>query len=179
MNKRTIWCALLWAAAGSSFLGCNDEGAPASVVDPAPDDDGDNGDPMTGDMARVRVWHLAAAAGDVDVLINGEPALEDFEFEANTDYIDVPAGSLDVAVAPAGMSAAIIEDAFALGADERWTIVVAQLQEAGGFAFLPIQEDTSALNAGAIAFRFFHAAYAVPTAVDVHNASDPTLPELI
>lgn len=147
------------------------------------DDMGPSTDDMeVGDTGEIRVWHLAEDAGAVDVFIDGAATLEGFEFEQNTDFIELPAGSYDVAVAPAGAgieAAVITVDGFALGAGERWTIIAAQLDSDaaadGAFAALPV-EETSSPGDGEIAFRVFHAAYAVPAAVNVHNASDPNLP---
>jgi len=183
-----------------AFVGCDDDngddemdsgpGAQDGGLDDAGGDDPDAGDdddagPMMGAMGEIRVWHLAAGAGAVDVFIDGEAALEGFEFEQNTDYIELPAGDHDIAVAPAGMgigAAVITVDGFALGEDEQWTIIAAQLDAdataAGAFTALPILEDTSAPASGNIAFRIFHAAYDVDAAVDVHNLNDPTLPEI-
>ena len=157
------------------------------------DDDGTTsggtGD-MTMDMPAtddgfVRVWHLADSAGDVDVFVNGDAVETGFGFEANTAFIPLPAGNYDVAVAPAGMgigAAVITVDGFALGAGERWTLIATQLDAdpmaADAFGLLPVLEGT-APGSDELAFQVFHAAYAVPSAVDVHNVSDPTLPELV
>ncbi|MEO0323822.1 MAG: DUF4397 domain-containing protein [Myxococcota bacterium] len=157
------------------------------------DDDG-TGTSGMGDMAVdmpaadagfIRVWHLADGAGDVDVFVNGAATLEGFGFEANTDYIELPAGSYDVAVAPAGMgigAAVITVDGFALAAGERWTLIAAQTDAdpaaAGALSILPVLESATAPGSDEVEFQIFHAAYAVPGAVDVHNASDPLLGEI-
>lgn len=188
------WIAVL--AVALAFAGCDeddggtDAGPDASTMtDSGPDvDAGTDAGPDDGGttaQGEIRVWHLAAGAGNVDVFIDGEEALSDFEFEANTDYIPLNAGNHDIAVAPAGMgigAAVITVDGFALGEGEQWTIIASQLDAdataTGAFAALPIQEDTSAPASGNIAFRIFHAAYDVDTAVDVHNLNDVTLPEI-
>ncbi len=156
------------------------------------DDDGTTGtmddmamDMPSGDTGAVRVWHLAEGAGDVDVFVNGDAVETGFGFEANTAYIELPAGSYDVAVAAAGAGieqAVITVDGFALAAGERWTLIAAQLDADpmadGALTIVPVLEGT-APGADEVAFQVFHAAYDVPGAVDVHNASDPTLPEIV
>lgn len=190
------WIAVL--AVALAFTGCDEDdgtdgGVDASMTDSGPDVDAgtDAGPEDAGTdsgvtaQGEIRVWHLAAGAGNVDVFIDGEEALSDFEFEQNTDYIALDAGNHDIAVAPAGMGideAVITVDGFALGEGEQWTIIASQLNEdataTGAFAALPIQEDTSAPASGNIAFRIFHAAYDVSADVDVHNLNDVTLPEI-
>lgn len=173
----------------AGLAGCDDDGSSDDAGVDAGDVMGEDAGTDAGgggDTGQIRVWHLAAGAGDVDVFVDGEAAIEGFGFEANTDYIELDAGSHDIAVAPAGMgigAAVITVDGFALGADEQWTIIAQQLDSdataAGAFSALPIQEDTSAPASGNIAFRIFHAAYEVPTAVDVHNGNDPVLGEIV
>lgn len=181
---------LLLALALALAVGCGDDDGDGTTdaggdedafvpTDAAPTDGG------PGETGMLRLWHLADAAGDVDVFVDGEAFLEGFSFEANTAYTELPAGSYDLAVAPAGegIGAAVIEvDGFALGAGESWTIIASQLDgdatAEGAFAALPILEDTTAPGAGNVKFRLFHAAYAVENAVDVHDLSDLTAPEI-
>lgn len=143
------------------------------------DDDG-GGDP--GPTGELRIWHLAAEAGDVDVFVNGEPFLEGFAFEDVTGFEELDAGTYDVAIAPAGMgigAAVLTVDGFALGEGERWTVAAIQVNEdpqaAGAFAVLPIEESATPPAAGSIRLRAFHAAFAVPQAVDVYEATTPLL----
>ncbi|MFK7991966.1 MAG: DUF4397 domain-containing protein [Sandaracinaceae bacterium] len=195
-TRKFRWLAVL--AVALAFAGCDDDGedmdggTDAAMADAGDEldagrDAGTDGGSDAGTTAQgeIRVWHLAAGAGMVDVFIDGEETLSDFEFEANTDFIPLDAGNHDIAVAPAGMgigAAVITVDDFALGEDEQWTIIASQLDAdtsaAGAFAALPILEDTSAPASGNIAFRIFHAAYDVDSDVDVHNLNDVTLPEI-
>ena len=61
--------------------------------------------------ANVRVIHASPDAPAVDIWVNGAVAIEGLEFGDATDWIALPAGSYDVAVAPAGADAsdAVIE----------------------------------------------------------------------
>ena len=54
------------------------------------------------DEATVRVGHFSTDAPNVDVLVNGETAFEDLAFGQITEYVELPAGSHDVAVTPHG-----------------------------------------------------------------------------
>jgi len=181
---------LAWVCALALATACGDDDGDTTDAGPEEDafvpmEDAGEEDAGPGSTGQVRLWHLADAAGDVDVFVNGEAFLEDFSFEANTAYTELPAGSYDLAVAPAdaGIDAAVIEvDGFALGAGETWTIIATQLDADatadGAFAALPILEDTAAPSAGNVKFRLFHAAYAVENEVDVHDLTVLTAPEI-
>ncbi|MEM1415170.1 MAG: DUF4397 domain-containing protein [Myxococcota bacterium] len=157
------------------------------------DDDGGGGDTDMGmdvtDMGgggggtgEVRFWHLADEAGPVDIFVDGVAIDEGVDFEINSDYIEFDAGTLDIAIAPAGagVGAAVIEASLPLGDGESYTIIAAQLgAEPAAFAALPILEDRSAPADGNVNLRVFHAAYGVPTAVDVHVVDEDTNPEVL
>ncbi|MEM9191346.1 MAG: DUF4397 domain-containing protein [Myxococcota bacterium] len=163
------------------------DGSVDGMVTPDGSPDGSpDGDATVGNMGQIRLWHLAAGAGSVDVFVNGNATLMGLEFEQNTAYIALPAGSYDFAVAPAGSpidDAVITVDGFNLTAGTSWTIIATQLNAdataADAFGALPIEEDTAAPDAGNVKVRVFHAAYAVPSAVDVHNLGDILAPELL
>jgi len=144
-------------------------------------DDG-NGDGGNGPTGALRVWHLAPDAEQVDVFVDGEVFLPGFTFEDNTMITDLPAGSYDIAVAPAGagIDAAVIEvNGFALGEGETWTIAAIQTgRDPNVYAALPIQQEEADPAAGNIAFRVFHASFLVQGPVDVYNLDDPAAPVL-
>ncbi len=52
--------------------------------------------------ARVRVAHFSPDAPAVDIFINGARAIENLSFRRVTGYLEVPAGSYEVGIAPAG-----------------------------------------------------------------------------
>jgi hypothetical protein len=68
------------------------------------DEEHDEGGSMSGDgeTANVRVAHLSPDAPNVDVFVDDEAVLEDVPFRAVSDYLELPAGSYNVKVAPAG-----------------------------------------------------------------------------
>lgn len=170
---------------GDTDAGTRDSGGnvDGGTADGSTIEDGGPGDAGPDPMGQVRFWHLAAAANDVDLFVDGEEAVADFGFENNTDYIDLPAGMHDFAVAPAdaGIDAAVIEvDDFMVAAGASYTIVAAQLdpdpEAEGAFAAIPITDDNSDPASGEVGIRVFHAAYAVGNAVNVHDASGERLP---
>lgn len=52
--------------------------------------------------AMVRVLHASPDAPEVDVYVNGDPAVEGAAFKDITDYLELPAGEHEVAIFPAG-----------------------------------------------------------------------------
>jgi uncharacterized surface protein with fasciclin (FAS1) repeats len=90
---------------------------------------------MPADMAHIRVAHFSPDAPAVDVYINGELSpVQGFEFANMTDWIEVPAGTYNIAVAPAGTSidSAVIGPAdLTFGADS-WTTIAAVGSVAAG-----------------------------------------------
>lgn len=54
--------------------------------------------------ANVQVLHFSPDAPNVDVYVNGEVAISDLAFGANSGYVTLPAGAYEVAVAPSGTS---------------------------------------------------------------------------
>ena len=58
--------------------------------------------------ARVRVLHASPDAPAVDVWVDGSVVFSDLEFEESSDFVEVPAGTYNVAVSPAGLSDPIV-----------------------------------------------------------------------
>ncbi|MEM6957235.1 MAG: DUF4397 domain-containing protein, partial [Myxococcota bacterium] len=130
------------------------------------------------ETALVRVWHLAAEAGNVDVFVDGTAVESDFAFEENTPYLEVPAGerALAVSAAGAGVDAAILNLTANLVAGSRQTVVAIQVDgdeaAAGAFELLVVDESAEAA-ADQLTFHFFHAAFAVPNAVRLFDTANP------
>ena len=80
----------------------------------------------TGD-AEVRVIHASPDAPAVDVFVDGSAVLEDVTFTTVSDYLSLPAGSYDVAVAPAGagVGSAVIDTSLTVDADTDYTVAAA------------------------------------------------------
>jgi len=59
---------------------------------------------MAQDNASIRVGHFAPDAPAVDVYVDGEVVLEDLQFTEVSAFLEVPAGTYSLAVAPTGTS---------------------------------------------------------------------------
>ncbi len=199
MTKEISWLTALLLL-GASLSACGDDDDPGTDAGMTETDGGtdsgtdggggetdggtDGGEPTTG---RVRVWHLADAAGTVDVYVNGTATFEDFEFEQNTAYVELDPGMYDIAVTAADApveDAVITVEGFELAAGDTWTIIAAQLdadaEAEGAFQAIPVSEDATAPADGNIKVQTFHLAYGVEAEVGVFNLTPiaPTLTAL-
>lgn len=118
-------------------------------------------DEMAGGDANLRVAHLSTDAGEVDVYVNGE--LSEFTgvtYPALSDWVTVPAGTYEVAVAPAGTS---IEDAVigpvdvSVSGGEWYTVAAIGYVEDETLTAQVIVEDYSEIPPGQARFTVFHA----------------------
>ena len=109
---------------------------------------------------NIRVGHLSPDPPAVDVYVNGEAAITDLAFPNFTDWITLPAGTYNLAVAPAGTS---IEDAaigpadFDLPGGEFLTISAVGSLEAGTLAPVIASEVFATLGEGEASVTVFHA----------------------
>ncbi|MFB6285668.1 MAG: DUF4397 domain-containing protein [Candidatus Bipolaricaulia bacterium] len=142
-----------------------------------------NGDVITFEppTAQAQFIHNAAdpAADSVDVYLNGELALDDFEFRTATPFVDVPA-VVPVEVGVAGPNSAGVEDTLAsqtvtFASGQAHTVVANGVLDPSSFADNPDGEP--------IGFEFFAASGADSTASSgqvalraVHGVTDaPTI----
>lgn len=95
--------------------------------------------PLANQMARVQVIHNAAdlAAQTVDVYLNGDMLIDDFEFRTASPFIDAPAGvELEIVVAPGNSTSAadgIYTLEATLAADETYVIIANGIVSATGY----------------------------------------------
>ena len=76
----------------------------------------DNSEPAEG-FVKVRLVHAAVSAGNVDVYVTephadlhaAEPLIQEFEFKADSGYLEVPAGDYQVRITVAGTSTVAID----------------------------------------------------------------------
>lgn len=132
------------------------------------------------DMVHIRVAHFSPDTPAVDVFVNGEAAIEALEFPVITDWIELPAGSYNIAVAPAGAgieAAAIGPADFDLPADAWITVAAIGSLEAGTLAPQVLVEDYSDITEGSARVSVFHAIEDAP-AVDVLAGGAPIVPAL-
>ena len=151
--------------------GSDDESADETTGDGDGDGDGDTG--------MLRLVHLGVFPGDtgtgVDIFVNGEASGISFEFKQGTPYVELPAGTYDFDIVPAGGT---IDDSvltvagFELAAGDMWEIVaagyVAPTDGNAAFTVIPLRENGEGIPAGNTRLNVFHtAALAALTPVDV------------
>ncbi|WP_448626044.1 DUF4397 domain-containing protein [Geodermatophilus sp. URMC 64] len=131
---------------------------------------------LAADTATVSILH-AVPNTPVDVYANGQELIPDFQPGTLTDPLELPAGSYDVAVYPAGSEPATTEPA--IKADDVTVpaganaTVVAHLDEGGAPVLTPFVNDTSPVPAGQARVVVRHTAAA--PAVDVRAGGTPVI----
>jgi hypothetical protein len=128
-----------------------------------------------GQPAQVRVAHFSPDAPAVDVYVNDDRVLSGVEYPTVSEYLELPAGSYDFAVRPAGAAASsdpVIEETASVEAGAAYTVAaVGALADIQAAIF---GDDLSAPGSGKAKVRVIHAAPEVP-AVDVAVEGGPTL----
>jgi hypothetical protein len=126
--------------------------------------------------AKVRVVHASPDAPAVDVYLNGDQALSNVSFFTASDYLDLPAGTYQVQVTPAGQpaSAAVIDASATIEAGKAYTI--AATGAVANIAPTIIEDDLTAPAAGQAHVRVYHFSPDAP-AVDVQLADGTKLIE--
>lgn len=124
--------------------------------------------------AMVRVIHASPDAPAVDVLVDGEVAVEGLEFQSGTDYLELPAGDHQFQVVPAGGAAAdaVIDAPATLEAGTWYSVVavglLAEIQP------MIVVDDITEPAEGQAHIKVVHASPDAP-AVDVAVAGGPVL----
>lgn len=130
------------------------------------------------DMAQVRVIHASPDAPAVDVYVNGEQvsALAGVPFFAASDFLSLPAGDQDIAVAPAGTSVddAVISATVTLNAGSAYSIAAVGLLE--NIQAQVYEEDLSPTAEGEARVYVYHFSPDAP-AVDIRLADGTVLAE--
>lgn len=122
--------------------------------------------------SRVRVFHGSPDAPAVDVLVNDAIAFSGVAFESATAYAELPFGTYNVKVVPAGLAAPVVIEAD-LDLLPGATITVAAVNELASIAPLVLTDRTNVAPDQA-AVRFVHASPDAP-AVDVALAGGAVL----
>ncbi len=124
--------------------------------------------------AKVRVIHASPDAPAVDVFVNGDRALTNVPFFTASDYLDLPAGTYRIQVAPTGQpaSAAVIDANATIAAGKAYTI--AATGPVAAIKPTVIEDDLRAPAAGNARVRVYHFSPDAP-AVDVKLAGGDTL----
>lgn len=105
--------------------------------------------------ALVRILHAAQDVPPVDVYVNGNVVLTDVRYLQVSGYLEVPVGSQNVALAPAGTSAAeaVFSTALDIAADKTYSVVAVN---DNGVKAQVVNDDLAALPAGKARLRFIH-----------------------
>ncbi|ACL25028.1 DUF4397 domain-containing protein [Chloroflexus aggregans] len=124
--------------------------------------------------AKVRVIHASPDAPAVDVFVNGNAVLTNVGFFAASPYLDLPAGTYRVQVAPtgAGAGSAVIDANVTIEAGRAYTI--AAVGPVASIKPQVIVDNLSAPVAGQAKVRVYHFSPDAP-AVDVKLANGTTL----
>lgn len=127
-----------------------------------------------GSAAKVRVIHASPDAPAVDVFVNGNAVLTNVGFFAASPYLDLPAGTYRVQVAPtgAGAGSAVIDANVTIEAGKAYTI--AAVGPVASIKPRVIVDNLSAPAAGQAKVRVYHFSPDAP-AVDVKLANGTTL----
>ena len=154
LNRRMAVLAI--AAAPLALAACSDEDSPTA--------------PTTG-TAQVRVAHLSPDAPPVDVYVNGARAVTGASFKDVTNYLSVPAGSVNFRVTPAGAtSPAVIDATVTLNNGGSYTVAATGLL--AGIQPIVLEDDRG--TTGQSKVRFVHASPDAP-AVDIAVTGGPVL----
>ncbi len=126
-------------------------------------------------MSRVRVLHASPDAPAVDIFVDGSSAITGLSFGSVSDYAELPAGSHNVKVFPAGMGGggqAVIDADITIDANQDYTVgAVGRLSSIRAI----IMPDSAMAPGGNRAnVRVLHASPDAPS-VDVGVMGGPTL----
>ena len=136
----------------------------ALAVAPGCSDDDNN--PITPTAtARVRVLHASPDAPAVDVLVDGAVVLSNVTFTQASGYLDVPAGSRDIAVRASGTTSVVIDATLDLAAGTDYTVIARGLL--ASIEPWVLVDNNAAPTAGNVKVRLAHGAPGAPT-VDIY-----------
>ena len=108
--------------------------------------------------AQVRVAHLAPDAPNVDVYVNGEPALTNVPYTTISDYLTLPAGTQQVTVYAAGDTATpVIDTPVELAAGAAYTVAAVGLVADDSLTAQVYEDDLRAPSDGNAKVRVVHA----------------------
>jgi hypothetical protein len=130
--------------------------------------------------AQVRVAHLSPDAPNVDVYVNGEPALTDVPYTTVSSYLSLPAGTQQVTVYAAGdTSSPVIDTPVKLAAGGAYTIAAVGLVTDGSITAQVYQDDLRAPSAGNAKLRVIHASPDAGPVDVVPRGGDPLVTDLV
>ncbi|GAB4110750.1 MAG: DUF4397 domain-containing protein [Roseiflexaceae bacterium] len=124
--------------------------------------------------AKVRVVHASPDAPAVDVYVNGSKALSNVPFFTASNYLDLPGGSYDIKVTPAGATEPAVIDAKGVMIEAGKAYTIAATGKLADIKPTILADNLSAPAAGKAHVRVIHFSPDAP-AVDIKVANGPTL----
>ncbi len=124
--------------------------------------------------AKVRVVHASPDAPAVDVIVNGNRALTNVPFFAASAYLDLPAGSYDIQVVPAGATSPVVIDAKGVRIEAGKAYTIAATGKLADIKPTILMDDLTAPAAGKAHVRVIHFSPDAP-AVDIKVAGGTNL----
>lgn len=124
--------------------------------------------------AKVRVVHASPDAPAVDVYVNGNRALANVPFFTASDYLDLPGGSYDIKVTPAGDANTAVIDAKGVTIEGGKAYTIAATGKLAEIQPTVLVDNLAAPAAGKAHVRVIHASPDAP-AVDIKLKGGATL----
>lgn len=167
----------LLIAAFAACSGGDDKSTDTEAGDETTDTEAGTDTESETETAFVRLAHLSPDAPAVDIYVNDPdtPALTGVEFGDNTDFIELPAGNLDVWISAAGTSSAdavLALEGLTLEANASYT--AAAVGELADITAVLIPQDDDGLASGELRLNVAHAAPLAPE-VDLWDLTSGTL----
>jgi hypothetical protein len=119
---------------------------------------------------RVRVVHASPDAPAVDILVDGQRAIDGLPYAEYTDYVALPAGQHSFQVRVAGTETVVTEVNATLTNGQDVTVIAAGFVTPGrpqAFRLLVLPDDNTQPGDGQVRVRVVHAAASAPN-VDVY-----------
>lgn len=136
------------------------------------------------DLARVRLAHLVPDAPAVDIFADGAPIAEDVPYRTVSEYLEVPPGTYQIQVAPAGagVEAAVIDEELDVPEGVFSVAAIGEVAEEGTHPLqtLVLEDDVSPLEMEEFArVRAVHASPdAPPVDITVEEGGEPVVQNL-
>ncbi|ADB60266.1 hypothetical protein Htur_1378 [Haloterrigena turkmenica DSM 5511] len=173
-----------------AIAGCTGGGGDSNDEEMS-DDDGSNGEEMNNGtedmnnesesddmdeaMGNVRVAHLSPDAPNVDVWVDGDPALEDVPYRTVSDYLPLEPGTYAVEITAAGdPDTVVFDDDLEVGEGDYTVAAVGELAEENQPFEVAVFEDDLSDPGDQARIRLVHASPDAP-AVDVTAGDGETV----
>lgn len=122
------------------------------------------------ETTRIRIGHCSPDAPNVDVHVDGSPALEDAAFGDLSDYVTISPGKHDVRVVPSDGGEAVIEAELELEDETAYTVLATgMLEEIQPTIF---EDEPGEVPSGNAHVRFIHTSPDAPN-VSISAAGGP------